>query len=56
MGRRREDLIGVGYDEGMDVFDPVGKGPQLYEETAVLLDDLLTRLVHQAWPRAEAVA
>jgi protein-tyrosine phosphatase len=55
-GRTREELLGVGYDDRMDVFDPVGKGPQLYEETAVLLDDLLTRLVGLAWPRAEAVA
>ncbi len=55
-GRRRDELIGTGYDDAMDVFDPVGKGPELYEETAVLLDDLLTRLVALAWPCAEVVA
>lgn len=55
-GRQRDDLLGVGYDEAMDVFDPVGRSPQMYEETAVLLDDLLARLVSLAWPRAEVVA
>jgi protein-tyrosine phosphatase len=55
-GRRREALLGVGYEPEMDVFDPVGRGPRMYEETAVLLDDLLTRLVALAWPRAEVVA
>ena len=54
--RRLEDLLGVAYDERVDVFDPVGRGRRQYEETAVLLDDLLTRLVALAWPRAEVTA
>ncbi|MET0727473.1 MAG: hypothetical protein ABWZ76_04145 [Acidimicrobiales bacterium] len=48
--RRREDLVGVGHDPGLDVEDPVGKGRAEYEETADELDVLLTSLVDLAWP------
>jgi protein-tyrosine-phosphatase len=48
--RRREDLLGVGYDSAFDVEDPVGRGRADYEATAAELDGLLYRLVELAWP------
>ncbi len=51
-GRRREDLVGVGYDEALDVDDPVGRGLADYEATAAELDALLARLVALVWPAA----
>jgi protein-tyrosine phosphatase len=48
--RERRDLLGVGYDESLDVADPVGLGRDEYERTAQLLDDLLTRFVALAYP------
>lgn len=48
--RRRDDLLGVGYDSDFDVEDPVGRGRADYEATADELDELLSRLVELAWP------
>jgi protein-tyrosine-phosphatase len=49
-GRRREDLVGVGHDDALDVDDPVGRSRDDYDATAALLDDLLGGLVELAWP------
>ncbi len=49
-GRDRHDLLGVGHDDRFDVADPVGRGPDDYELTADLLDDLLGRVVALGWP------
>jgi protein-tyrosine phosphatase len=49
-GRRRDDLLGVGYDNAFDIDDPVGRPRADYEATADELDGLLGRLVALAWP------
>jgi protein-tyrosine-phosphatase len=49
-GRRRDDMVGVGYDAIYDVDDPIGRSRSDYEVTADELDDLLGRLVALAWP------
>jgi len=49
-GRRRDDLLGVGYDDALDIDDPVGRPRAEYEATADELDALLGRLVELAWP------
>jgi protein-tyrosine phosphatase len=49
-GRVTRTLVGVGYDEEMDVADPVGRGRGDYERTADLLDRLLGQLVDLAFP------
>ena len=47
-GRSRVDLLG---DDGRDdVADPIGGPDRAYEATAVLLDDLVHRLVDLAFP------
>jgi protein-tyrosine phosphatase len=43
-------LLGVGYDEELDVEDPIGRGRADYDTTAKLLDDLLGRVVALAFP------
>jgi len=48
--RSRTALVGTGYDEQVDVADPVGRGPAAYEATAELLDALLGRVVALAFP------
>lgn len=48
--RRREDLLGMGYDDAFDVDDPVGRGRPDYDSTADELDRLLSRLVELIWP------
>ena len=50
--RRREDLVGVGYDPAYDIADPVGGSRDDYDVTADELDGLLGRLVALAWPAA----
>jgi protein-tyrosine phosphatase len=49
IGRRRDQLLGVGHDEAYDVEDPIGRSIDEYERTADELDDLLGRLVALAW-------
>jgi hypothetical protein len=44
--RSLHSLVGAGHDEEMDVADPVGLGPEAYERTADLLDELLLRVLH----------
>jgi protein-tyrosine-phosphatase len=48
--RSRTDLVGVGYDDQLDVDDPVGRSRTDYEVTAALLDDLLGTVVALAFP------
>lgn len=48
--RSRTDLVGVGYDDQLDVDDPVGRSRHDYELTAALLDDLLGIVVTLAFP------
>ena len=48
--RHREDLIGIGHDDELDVEDPVGRGRADYEATAELLDELLAHVVELAFP------
>ncbi len=48
--RQSAALLGVGYDEELDVEDPIGRGRADYEVTANLLDDLLGRVVALAFP------
>lgn len=48
--RSHTDLVGVGYDEQLDVADPVGRSRADYEATASLLDDLLGTIVDFAFP------
>jgi protein-tyrosine phosphatase len=48
--RRRDDLLGVGYDDAYDIADPIGRGRADYEATADQIDELLGRLVALAWP------
>lgn len=48
--RSRTDLVGVGYDDQLDVDDPIGRGRADYEATAALLDDLLAAVVAFAFP------
>jgi protein-tyrosine phosphatase len=43
-------LVGTGYDDQLDVADPVGRGRVDYEVTANLLDGLLRRVVALAFP------
>ena len=49
--RSDRDLLGVGYDDELDVADPIGRGRDDYEATAGLLDRLLGRIVTLAFPR-----
>ncbi|MFL6204975.1 MAG: hypothetical protein ACJ739_06460 [Acidimicrobiales bacterium] len=49
-GRITRSLVGVGYDDEMDVADPVGRGRADYERTADLLDRLLGDVVDLAFP------
>jgi protein-tyrosine phosphatase len=49
-GRRRDALLGVGHDPGLDVEDPIGTTIERYRETADELDVLLRELVAQMWP------
>ena len=49
-GRRREALLGVGYDPDFDVEDPVGRPLADHEVTAAELEDLVDRLVALVWP------
>lgn len=53
-GRSRRDLLGRSSSD--DIADPVGKPKAVYERTAVELEDLLDRLVHLLWSRAEEAA
>lgn len=46
-GRRREDLLGSSADD--DVADPYGLGLASSQDTAVELDDLVSRLVALGW-------
>jgi protein-tyrosine phosphatase len=48
--RSRRALVGTGYDDQLDVEDPVGRGRVDYEVTANLLDSLLCRVVGLAFP------
>jgi protein-tyrosine phosphatase len=48
--RSRTALVGVGYDEELDVEDPVGRGRPDYEVAADLLDALLGTVVALAFP------
>jgi protein-tyrosine phosphatase len=48
--RSRTALMGMGYDEELDVDDPIGRGRVDYEVTANLLDSLLRRVVALAFP------
>lgn len=48
--RSASALVGVGYDDTLDVDDPVGRRRSEYEVTANLLDDLLARVVALAFP------
>jgi len=48
--RSRTSLLGMGYDEQLDVDDPIGRGRVDYEVTANLLDGLLHRVVALAFP------
>jgi protein-tyrosine phosphatase len=50
VGRRRDQLVGVGHDRAFDIADPVGRGRADYEATADEIDGLLARLVELAWP------
>jgi protein-tyrosine phosphatase len=49
--RSRTALVGMSYDEELDVADPVGRGRVDYEVTANLLDTLLRRVVALTFPR-----
>jgi protein-tyrosine phosphatase len=49
-GRTRQELLGRSSSD--DIADPVGKPKNVYERTAVELEDLLDRLVHLLWSRA----
>jgi protein-tyrosine phosphatase len=48
--RSRRALVGTGYDDQLDVEDPVGRGRVDYEVTASLLDSLLHTVVALAFP------
>lgn len=50
--RSREALLSAGYDDQLDVEDPVGRGMGDYRDTAGLLDRLLGRVVRVAFPAA----
>lgn len=47
-GRTTSELLGIGDDS---VEDPIGQARARYDETADLLDELIGRLLDQAWPR-----
>jgi protein-tyrosine-phosphatase len=48
--RSLTSLMGIGYDDELDVDDPVGRGRDDYEVTAELLDGLLRRFVSLGFP------
>jgi protein-tyrosine phosphatase len=50
VGRRRQSLLGAGYDEIFDVADPVGRPLADYELTAIELEGLVDELVGLVWP------
>lgn len=47
-GRSHHELVGIKIAD--DVVDPYGQPDDAYEETALEIDDLVTRLVALAWP------
>jgi protein-tyrosine phosphatase len=49
--RTRTSLMGMAFDDQLDVADPVGRGRVDYEVTANLLDSLLGRVVALTFPR-----
>ncbi len=52
VGRRREDLVGVGHNDAFDIRDPAGSTRADYEVTADEIDGLLGRFIELVWPGA----
>lgn len=48
--RRREALLGVGFDDAYDVEDPIGMSKAKYKATAAELEALLATAVALLWP------
>lgn len=50
--RRREDLIGIGHDDALDVRDPAGSTRADHDIAADEIDRLLERFVALVWPQS----